>query len=418
MARHVPKLSEVWPFDDTVVPAEIAAWRITAFLQEPADNAAKSVAWALVSTVDVVPRASYALQVRVKARCGHVARWDSAKQRWREVAEFAVDETLPETISIVEFKGVLLANVMNAEQLSARVSALLQKTRQRTRDFLLASRLVSILSIVTLFGAIRLGVESFAPEAFVLLFALALMTGLLGLAMRLTAKQLAVHAIAKLAAQFRFEYDPKSTAAFTVADVTRPIRAYERQQEERATVFGFLLLLGFAYIVSPLVVLGVIAALFVAIIGLDGVQVEQTLVQVQSRAAMALENALLSFRSGFDRMSPRRLRQAKSRVLREGLRRYETVSNHVARRQSRAALRQDGLQALVTVIIFGAYILPMAFRVEAGSAAAATPVFSAALGTASIFSVAPIIVLYSLSKATVSTASIIRSWLPRLQTAS
>jgi len=215
--------------------------------------------------------------------------------------------------------------------------------------------------------------------------------------------------LARVREQFQYEYRPAEHAPLTVQHVTSILQGEDRKREENAVIVGFLLLLCLVYFISPLVVIGVIVAvILVTILTGDGSAL-RLVGLANDRAELRLEQSLLSFRAGDDGAAPPALRAARKQVLRDRARRYADVSTRLRHSQTRARRMQDAGFALAFALIFSAYAFPIAAGFET---------FSANLGdslvTTSLFSVAPVIILLSISKSTVALAQVIGRRLPNL----
>ena len=119
------------------------------------------------------------------------------------------------------------------------------------------------------------------------------------------------------------------------------------------------------------------------------------------RSETRLEHAFLSFRASNDGMAPVALRQAKREVLRDRIRRYGDMMGRVRDTQGEFRMTQDIGFAVAFVIIFSAY----AFPVAAGYQKLAVSTADSLVNT-SLFRVAPVIILLSISKSTVALAQV------------
>ena len=166
-------------------------------------------------------------------------------------------------------------------------------------------------------------------------------------------------------------------------------------------VFGFLLLLCFVYFISPLVVIGVIVALVVVTMIIGDTSMLRALGVALDRAETRLEQAFLSFRASNDAFAPPALRSAKKAVLRDRMRRHGDMLARTRSRQARFRLTQDIAIAVSFGIIFAAYAFPIAagFQMLAVSTADS-------LVNTSLFKVAPVVILLSISRSTVSLAQV------------
>ncbi|MCB1310362.1 MAG: hypothetical protein KDK29_00070, partial [Sedimentitalea sp.] len=186
-------------------------------------------------------------------------------------------------------------------------------------------------------------------------------------------------------------------------------REHDRKREEEAVIFGFLLLLCFVYFISPLVVIGVIVALIIVTLMTGDPAMLRTLGLAFDRAETRLEKTFLSFRASDDALSPPALRDAKKQVLRDRIRRYGDMAGRVRAAQARTRLTQDLGLAVAFLIIFAAYAFPIAAGFQKMSIATADSLVST-----SLFRVAPVIILLSISKSAVALAQIVNRRLVRL----
>jgi len=113
-----------------------------------------------------------ALRVLRHAGKGELARWNPGTGLWEPVAHFDVPDQKT-GCSIIELKGIVLGNVKTPEALSDRLRVLLQSELREMKVYRLSSKVLSILSTITLFYSVRSGVESDAIEPFALIFAIA-----------------------------------------------------------------------------------------------------------------------------------------------------------------------------------------------------------------------------------------------------
>ena len=93
---------------------------------------------------------------------------------------------------------------------------------------------------------------------------------------------------------------------------------------------------------------------------------------------------------------------AKKEVMRDRLRRYGDMLGRVRQGQAKARLNGDLAIAVAFVIIFSAYAFPIAAGIRTLAASAAD-----SLVTTSLFRVAPVIILLSISKSTVALAQVL-----------
>jgi hypothetical protein len=272
----------------------------------------------------------------------------------------------------------------------------------QAKIFRLLSKVLSILAVITLFYAVRSGVESYAAEPFALIFCLAFGIGLLAVGLRTRTRALNEQGLSRMREQFQFEYRKATHGGLSVNTVSAILNDINRKREEEAVIFGFLLLLCFVYFISPLVVIGVIVALIVVTMITGDPQVLRVLGVALDRSETRLEQSALSFRASNDALTSPALRLAKKEVLRDRLRRYGDMQGRVRQGQARARLNGDIAIAVAFVIIFSAYAFPIAAGIRTLAASAAD-----SLVTTSLFRVAPVIILLSISKSTVSLAQVL-----------
>ncbi len=400
MANGYPILGDLWPYREAAAPPELAGLPVDVFFTDPKGSSISAAQWIVDPDPAAAPRASYALRLRRKDGQGELAQWDPVRGEWRPTTRFAVPDR-DSSCSIIELKTILLSNVETAEALAERLRSLLQAELTEMKLYRFASKILSIMSIITLFYAVRSGVEARAMEPFLLVFTLAVGIGMLAVGLRARCKTLSDIGMVRMREQFQFEYRPAEHAPLNVTNVTSILKDNDRKREEEAVMFGFLLLLCFVYFISPLVVIGVFVALIVTTLMTGDLKALRTLGAAFDRSETRLEQAFLSFRAGDDRLSPPALREAKKQVLRDRLRRYGGMMGRVRESQGKVRLTQDLSLAVAFLIIFSAYAFPIAAGFQRMSIA-----FRDSLVSTSLFSVAPVIILLSISKTTVALAQI------------
>lgn len=402
MAITAPALGDLWPYSEAAVPPELAALPVDIFLTDPKGSGISAAQWLIGADPAAAPRASYALRLRRLGGEGELARWDPATGTWKQVRTFAMPKGgAEEECAIIELRGVLLSNVETPEALATRLQHLLQSEMGEMKTYRLVSKVLSIASVITLFYAVRNGVEARAVEPFLLVFCLAVMIGMVSVGLRARCKTLSDIGLARMREQFQFEFRAADHAPLTMGTVTSILKEHDRKREEEAVIFGFLLLLCFVYFISPLVVIGVFVALIVVTLMVGDSRTLRLLGAAFDRTEVRLEQAFLSFRAGDDRMSPPALREAKKQVLRDRIRRYGDMLTRVREAQAKSRLMQDLCLAVAFLIIFSAYAFPIAAGFQKLSIA-----FRDSLVSTSLFSVAPVIILLSISKNTVALAQI------------
>jgi hypothetical protein len=208
--------------------------------------------------------------------------------------------------------------------------------------------------------------------------------------------------MARMREQFQFEYRPAEHQPLTLKTLTSQLTDHDRRREEEAVLFGFLLLLCFVYFISPLVVIGVIVAVIIVTLMTGDIKALQVLGRAFDRTETRLEHSFLSFRAGNDALTPPGLRQAKKQVLRDRIRRYVAMLGNVRESQRKFRLSQDMSMAVAFVIIFSSYAFPIAAGFQKLSIS-----LSDSLVSTSLFSVAPVIILLSISKTAVALAQVL-----------
>lgn len=401
MAQTYPTLGDLWPYTEAAVPPELASLPVDLYFSDRKGSSVTAADW--ISPVDpmAAPRAAYALRVMRSKGRAELAKWNSASGNWDVVQGFDVPDH-EEGCSIIELHGILLGNVQTPEALGVRLKALLQAEFSQMKAYRLTARVLSVMSIITLFFAVRAGVESNAIEPFALIFTLAMGIGMISVGLRNRCK--VVHEVAMMRAreQFQFEYRKADHAPLTLQNVTSQLTERDRKGEEEAVIFGFLLLLCFVYFISTLVVVGVIVAVIVVTLMIGDPAMLRVMGLAHERAENRLEHSFLSFRAADDAYAPPALREAKKSVLRDRIRRYSDMLVKVRQTQSRFRLTQDLAIAVAFLIIFASYAFPIAAGFQKLSVTKAD-----SLVVTSLFSVAPIIILLSIAKSTVALAAII-----------
>jgi len=397
---HYPTLGDLWPYREAAAPPELAGLTVDVFFSDPKGSSISAAQWIVGPDPAAAPRASYALRLRRAGGQGELARWDTTTGEWQPAKHFPVPDK-DSACSIIELKTILLSNVETPAALAERMQNLLQAEQSEMKVYRLVSKVLSILSVITLFFSVRSGVEARAMEPFLLIFALAVGIGMLAVGLRARCKTLSDIGMVRMREQFQFEYRAAVHAPLNVTTVSSILKEYDRKREEEAVVFGFLLLLCFVYFISPLVVIGVFVALVVTTLMSGDLKTIRTLSAAFDRTETRLEQAFLSFRAGDDQLSPPALRRAKKEVLRDRLRRYGGMLGRVRENQAKVRLTQDLSLAVAFLIIFSAYAFPIAAGFQKMSIA-----FRDSLVSTSLFSVAPVIILLSISKNTVALAQI------------
>ncbi|AVO39326.1 hypothetical protein [Pukyongiella litopenaei] len=402
-----PSLGDLWPYSEAAAPPELAALPLDLFLTDPKSSRITAALWVPGADPAAAPRAAYALRLMTTSGQGELARWQPETGTWQPCHRFPVPDGPdgpdgPDRCSIIELRGVLLGGVSDAEGLAARLNVLLQAEATEAKSYRISSKILSVASIIVLFFAVRSGVESNALEPFALIFALAVGIGLLAAGLRNRCKILAEQGLARMTEQFRFEYRADQHDPLGLRDLTAILKDNDRKREEDAVIFAFLLLLCFVYFISPLVVIGVIVAVIIVVLMIGDPDAFRVLGIAHDRAETRLEQAFLSLRAGDDVLTPPALRTAKKSVFRDRARRFGDLSARVRRTQARLRLTQDMALAVAFLVIFSAYAFPIAAGFQKLSIATADSLVSV-----SLFSVAPVIILLSISKSAVALALIL-----------
>ena len=401
MMINYPILGDLWPYSEAAVPPELAALTLDVFFTNPKGSSISSAKWMRIKEPAAAPRSSYALRVLRDNGKGELARWNPGAFVWDTVARFDVPDQ-HKGVSIIELRGIVLGNVNTMEALSGRLRELLRSELTTMKIYRLSSKVLSIVSIITLFFAVRSGVESNAIEPFALIFALAVGIGLIAVGLRARCRTISELGRIRMREQFQFEYRAADHAPLSANHVGMILKNYDLKREEEAVVFGFLLLLCFVYFISPLVVVAVIAALIIITLMTGDLKSLRMLARAFDRSETRLEHSFLSFRAGDDNLTPPALRKAKKQVLRDRIRRYGDLLGKVRGAQGRARLAQDIGLTVAFLIIFSAYAFPIAAGFQKSSIALKDP-----LVATSLFSVAPVIILLSIARSTVAMAQII-----------
>lgn len=408
MISDYPALNDIWPFDEVTIPPQLAAMPMEAFFAGHVPDSMTAAAWQHVPDPEMAPRAGYALRLLRNKGRANLARWDSDRQIWVVTNHFPAPAEAEDCV-VVELHGIVLGNVATPEALEARVKVLVARELGSLTTMRLGAMVLSISSIMMLFFSVRAGLESRAAEPFALIFSLAVGAGLTAGFLKTRAKAVAERGLGRVRDQFQFEYRSAPDQPLRLAHVNSVLRNLEGRREEAAVVIGFLLLLCFVYFVSPLMVVSVIISLVLVTLITGSPRALQGLSVAYDRAEQRLENALLSFRAGNDAMSAPILRRAKKQVLRDRIRRHGDVRDFVQKRHARMQLNQDLAFALAFIIIFGSYSLSIITGLQK-----LAPGLGSSLVSTSLFSVAPVIVLLSVTRSTAIMAKVVNRQLALL----
>ena len=408
MPVSYPILGDIWPYAEAASPPELASIPIDVFFSNPKGSSISSAQWVLTDLPTAAPRASYALRLTRNKGMGELSKWNASKGEWQPVERFSVPDQ-DTACSIVELKGIVLSKVTSAQELTNRLNILLQEDRRQMKTYRLLSKILSVVSIIVLFFSVRAGAENNAIEPFALILALAVGVGLIAIGLRIRCKTLSEEGLIRMREQFQFEYRAADHAPLSVTNLTSSLQENDRRREEEAVVFGFLLLLCFVYFISPLVVIGVIVALIIVTLMIGDRSVLRILGIAFDRSETRLEQSFLSFRASNDTLAPPALRSAKKEVLRDRIRRYGDMQGKVRETQARFRLTQDIGMGVAFMIIFSSYAFPIAAGFQKLSISV-----SESLVSTSLFSVAPVVILLSISKSTVALSQIANRWIMAL----
>lgn len=395
-----PILGDIWPYSEAAAPPELASLPVDVFFSDPKGSSIQAAKWVLTEDPGCAPRAAYALRLTRQDGVGDLSRWDASRGEWQKVKRFNVPDR-DRACSIIDLKGILLSNVATSQSLSGRLDVLLQADRREMKTYRLLSKVFSVMSIIVLFYSVRAGVEKAAIEPFALIFALAVGIGLLAVGLRVRCKTLSEEGLTRMREQFQYEYRASENAPLTLNNLTSILKENDRSREEEAVIFGFLLLLCFVYFISPLVVIGVIVALIIVTLMMGDRGTLRRLGLAFDRSETRLEQSFLSFRASNDTLAPPALRAAKKDVLRDRIRRYGDMQRKVRETQSRFRLTQDIGMGVAFMVIFSSYAFPIAAGFQKLSISV-----SDSLMSTSLFSIAPVVILLSISKSTVALSQI------------
>jgi len=401
MPVSYPILGDIWPFAEAAAPPELAVLRMDVFFTDPKTTSISAAQWMRIKTPEAAPRCSYALRFMRNNGKGELAKWNPGTGLWEPVAYFDVPDR-KKGVSIIELKGILLGNIKAKEELSLRLRALLHAEMTEMKVYRLSSKVLSIISIITLFFAVHSGVESNALEPFALIFSIAVGIGLIAVGLRARCRTLSEMGMIRLREQFQFEYRAVDHAPLTVNDINSLLKEQDLKREEEAAVFGFLLLLCFVYFISPLVVVAVIVSLIIVTLMTGDLKTLRVLAAAFDRSETRLEHSYLSLRAGGDELAPPALREAKKQVMRDRIRRYGDMLGKVRATQGKVRMTQDIGMTVAFLIIFSAYAFPIAAGLQKVSIG-----LKDSLVATSLFSVAPVIILLSIAKSTVAMAQIV-----------
>lgn len=402
MTQAAATLEDIWPFKEISVPGGIGAFDIERFCNPGETEAAL---WRIAEVDFGAPLSTYAIRLRFQGDRVDVAIWNNTNASWSKPKMYRNEKggafCSARTV-VIEFKTILTGGIGTAAELKARVGVLARSERRLLGLLRFSSRLFAILAIVVLFLAIRHGVENEAPEVFAAIFLLAVSTGGLSVLMRETGTAVANSFLQRMEQQAAAEQRMRGGEQVSRQLVRQTIRAVDGAQQDQAAIFGFLLLCLLVYFISPLVVLGVLIGMVAAVLLLLGDGGSDEMIYARSRSIQRLENALLSWRATLDRWSPIKLRRAKILVLRSALNRYRTVETEFRSRQTRASVRTSCAKGVAFVGVLGAFAFSIVTddSVRVGS-------IGDTLAATSLFSVAPVVVLISASKATAAVAQIL-----------
>lgn len=401
MPVSYPILGEIWPYTEATASTELASLPVSVFFNNPKGSSVTAAHWVATDDPHVAPRAGFALRVTREAGQGALARWNSSNGTWQVTSSFSVPDQ-DKACSIIDLEGIVLGNVSTVDALSKRLDILLQDDRRKMKICRLSSKVLSVMSIIVLFFSIRTGVENMAIEPFALIFAIAVSIGLMAIGLRVRCKTLQEEGLIRVRDQFQFEYRAAVHSPLSTSNLMSILLENDSSREEEAVLFGFLLLLCFVYFISPLVVIGVIVALIIVTMLLGDRGTLKVLDVAFDRSETRLEQSFLSFRASNDGLSPPALRSAKKDVLRDRIRRYSDMRGKIHDSQIRFRSMQDIGMGVAFLIIFSSYAFPIAAGFQKLSISV-----SDSLVSTSLFSVAPVVILLSISKSTVALSQIV-----------
>jgi len=232
MPLTYPILGDLWPYTEAAVPPELAGLPLDVFFTDPKGSSIRAAQWMRIKQPDAAPRCSYALRILRSEGKGELARWNPGTGLWESVARFPVPDQR-KGVSIVELKGIVLGNINTHEALAIRLRALLHAELTEMKVYRLSSKVLSIMSIITLFFAVRSGVESNALEPFALIFAIAVGIGLIAVGLRARCRTISELGMIRLREQFQFEYRAADHTPLTVRDVTTILKIGRASCRER-----------------------------------------------------------------------------------------------------------------------------------------------------------------------------------------
>jgi hypothetical protein len=204
MCMTYPRLGDIWPFREATVPPELASLPVDLFLADPKGSSISAAQWTVTDDPGNAPRAGYALWLLQRDGACELARWQPTSGEWKTVRRFPVPQG-DFACSIIELHGILLGKISDGAALSNRPNALLQLEQREMKTYRLLSKVLSVISIIVLFYAVRRGVENQAIEPFLLIFALAAGIGLIAVCLRARRKTLSEEGLIRVREQFQFE---------------------------------------------------------------------------------------------------------------------------------------------------------------------------------------------------------------------
>lgn len=394
-------LAELWPYHEISISPQLAALPLEAYFSDAPPASVTAANWRRVSDPGLAPRASYALRLCAQNGTGNLARWAEDGRGWTVMRRFDWPSNGRDCI-VIELDGIVLGTVGDAEALADRVKSLVGRELSAMTVSRLAAMAFSIMGVMLLYFSIRAGAEMHAAEPFVLIFSLAVVSGLTGAGLKARARSLLERGQLRVRQQFQYEYRSSSASDLRITDINATLRDLQTKREEAAVASGFLLLLCFVYFVAPIMVASVLFALIMVTLITGASPALKGLAMAYDRAEQRFEYAALSYRASNDDLSTPALRDAKKQVLRDRSRRHNEVRDRVQSQQGRKQLNQDLGQAVAFLVIFGTYAMAIASGLQKPA-----PGIGDSLVVTSLFSVAPIIVLISISKSTTAMALVV-----------
>lgn len=406
MNRQSPVIRDIWPFTEIVPTPELSLTRVDDLL-DPVGGAlvSSSIVRREMSSPTLAPQAAYAIRLHRSDGLVRISRWSTEHQDWDEVSSWSTSKAKPPQCVVLELSGVLLGNVTTIDRLRERMSELLAKDFSRMSYCLFASMAASFLSIALFFFGIRAGAEAQNMAVFILLIGMAACAGVIRAFLGSQSRILSEHAQSRMRKQFLFE-SQDSKVDLKLSQLTEIVTTLELQRQDTALSVGLLLLLILAYFIAPLVILGVMIAVVLTSVLMSRAASLESLHKAQDRAAERLKYAMLSLYAVFDPFTPKKLLLAKRQVLSDRAYRYAMVTRKSDSAVVRATIYRSLAQALAFLLIFGAY--GISTYMNPTKRTLIDPLING-----SLLSVAPFIVLFSISQSTIAAGRMIHRWVSK-----